>query len=132
MIADALVYPVSIGYKNGNDGVCLEAAYMDPSLALSLQQILTQTQINTDLFFGEPIPSGMKNRRELARMIETTIAQTLSLPIRHKQLETTLGLPIWRQTIVPPKRIRYPKQLDFLAGTVRLLTNDRTRWCDGD
>ena len=94
VIADALVYPVSIGYKNSNDGVCLEAAYMDPSLVLSLQQILTQTQINTDLFFGDPIPSGTKNRRELARMIETTIAQTLSLPIRHKQPETTPGLPI--------------------------------------
>jgi len=87
--ADALVYPVSIRYRNSNGQVCAEAAYVDPSLLLSLRQILAQTQIDVDLFFGDPIPSGMKDRRELTRKLEGVIAQTLSLPIRHKQSEIT-------------------------------------------
>lgn len=92
--ADALVYPVSIRYRNTNDEICVEAAYIDPSLLLSLRQILAQSQIDVDLFFGDPILSGMKNRRELTRELESVIAQTLSLPIRHKQPEITHDLPI--------------------------------------
>lgn len=92
--ADALVCPVAMRYRNADGDICSEAAYIDPSLILSLQQILAQPRIDTELFFGEPIPGGMKNRRELARMSESAIAEILLLPIRHKQPETISDLPI--------------------------------------
>lgn len=85
--ADALLYPVAIRYRNGIGGICREAAYVNASLVLSLQKILSQTNIDAELTFNEPIPCGMKNRRELARLAERAIADTLSLPIPHKKAE---------------------------------------------
>lgn len=84
--ADALLYPVAIRYRNVVGNICQEVAYIDPSLVLSLQKILSQTRIDAELTFNEPIQCGMKNRRELARLSERAIADTLSLPIPHKQI----------------------------------------------
>jgi 1-acyl-sn-glycerol-3-phosphate acyltransferase len=91
--ADALLYPVAICYRNAAGDICQEAAYIEPSLILSLQKILSQTRIDAELTFAEPIPCGMKNRRELARLSERAIADTLSLPIAHKAVEKFSGLP---------------------------------------
>ncbi len=91
--ADALLYPVAICYRNTAGGICEEAAYIDSSLIVSLQNILRQTSITVELTFNEPIQCGMKNRRELARLAEKSIADTLSLPISHKQAERLSGLP---------------------------------------
>jgi len=73
--------------------VCQEAAYIDSSLVLSLQKILSQTRIDVELTFNEPIQCGMKNRRELARLSEHAIAQTLSLPIPYKGVGKFVDLP---------------------------------------
>lgn len=91
--ADALLYPVAIGYRNNAGDICKEAAYVDPSLALSLQKILSMTSINAELTFNSPIPCGMRNRRELARLSEQAIADALLLPIAHKESEKPSGLP---------------------------------------
>jgi 1-acyl-sn-glycerol-3-phosphate acyltransferase len=90
---DALLYPVAICYRNAAGDICQEAAYIEPSLILSLQRILSQARIDTELTFIEPIPCGMKNRRELARLSERAIADTLSLPIAHKPVEKFSDLP---------------------------------------
>ena len=91
--ADALLYPVAIRYRNMAGNVCQEAAYIDPSLVLSLQRILSQVKIDAELTFNEPIQCGMKNRRELARLSERAIANTLSLPIPHKKVEKLFDPP---------------------------------------
>ncbi len=91
--ADALLYPVAISYRNTAGNICLEAAYIEPSLVLSLQKILSQTCIDVELTFNEPIQCGMKNRRELARLSEHAIAKSLSLPIPHKGVEKLAGFP---------------------------------------
>ncbi len=91
--ADALLFPVAIAYHRANGEVCLEAAYTDSSLALSLRNILSQNEIVVELSFLEPIACGMRNRRELARLSEQTIAETLSLSIPHKKTEKPYDLP---------------------------------------
>lgn len=91
--ADALLYPVAIRYRNLVGNICEEAAYIDSSLVLSLQKILSQVKIDAELTFNEPIQCGMKNRRELARLSERAIADTLSLPIPHKKTEKLFDLP---------------------------------------
>ena len=91
--ADALLYPVAISYRNSAGDICQEAAYIEPSLILSLQRILSQTSIDVNLTFNLPIQCGMKNRRELARLSEQAIADTLMLPIVHKEAEKLSGLP---------------------------------------
>lgn len=91
--ADALLYPVAISYRNSAGDICQEAAYIEPSLILSLQRILSQTSIDVNLTFNLPIQCGMKNRRELARLSERAIADTLALPIAHKEAEKLSGLP---------------------------------------
>lgn len=85
--SDALLYPVAIRYRNMSGDICQEAAYLESSLVFSLQKILSQVKIDAELTFAEPIPCGMKNRRELARLAERAIADTLSVPIVHKKVE---------------------------------------------
>ncbi|MDO8894329.1 1-acyl-sn-glycerol-3-phosphate acyltransferase, partial [Nitrosomonas sp.] len=91
--SDALLYPVAISYRNNSGDICQEAAYIEPSLVLSLQRILSQTSIEVNLTFNQPIQCGAKNRRELARLSEQAIADTLVLPIVHKEAEKLSGLP---------------------------------------
>lgn len=92
--ADALLYPVAICYRNPSGEVCEQAAYIDPSLWVSLQNILLQPSIAAEVTFSEPIACGTKNRRELARLAEKAIADALSLPIPHKKTEKPSDLPI--------------------------------------
>ena len=86
--ANTLLYPIAIRYCNFSDEICLEAAYIEPSLVLSLQKILSQPSITTKLTFNQPITCDTKNRRELARLSEKAIAETLSVPIVHNEAET--------------------------------------------
>ncbi len=90
---NALLYPVAISYRNIAGDVCQEAAYIDPSLILSLQKILSQTSIDVELTFNSPVSCGLRNRRELARLSERAIADTLLLPIVHKGSEKPPDLP---------------------------------------
>ena len=92
--ADALLYPVAIGYRNRDGGVCVEAAYIESSLVLSLKKILSQPHIDAILIFNHPIACGMKNRRELARQTEQAIAAALVIPITHKEAEISHDLPV--------------------------------------
>ncbi|WP_293006823.1 1-acyl-sn-glycerol-3-phosphate acyltransferase [Nitrosomonas sp.] len=92
VITDALLYPVAIRYRNNTGEICQEAAYLEPSLVLSLQQILSQIRIDAELIFNSPISCGTKNRRELARSSEQAIADALSLPIVHKEAGKFSGL----------------------------------------
>lgn len=91
--ANALLYPVAIGYRNCEGGICLEAAYIDPSLVLSLKKILSQSYIDAILTFNQPVSCDMRNRRELARLAEQAIAASLAIPIVHKESEKLRDLP---------------------------------------
>lgn len=91
--SDAMLYPVAIRYRNPAGGVCLEAAYIDPSLVLSLQNILSQPSIDAELTFNQPVSCGLKNRRELARLAERAIADTLSVPVTHREPGKFSGPP---------------------------------------
>lgn len=91
--SDALLYPVAIGYRNVAGDICAEAAYIESSLVVSLQKILSQTSIHVALTVSEPVQCGMRNRRELARFAEHAIADALSLPIPHKKVGKFSDLP---------------------------------------
>lgn len=91
--ADALLYPVAIGYRDRTGGICLPAAYIEPSLVLSLKKILSQPRIDAMLIFEQPIACSTRNRRELARMSEQAIATALAIPIAHMGAEKSSGLP---------------------------------------
>lgn len=80
-----LLYPVAIRYRNVTGEISREAAYMNSSLVFSLQQILSQTRIDAELTFTDPINTQGKNRRELARLSEHAIANTLSVTVAHRE-----------------------------------------------
>ena len=90
---DTRLYPVAICYRNIDGKISREAAYIDSSLATSLQQILSQPSIDAELTFIDPIETHGKNRRELARMSEQAIADTLSITVAHKELGKFSGRP---------------------------------------
>lgn len=83
--ASVQLYPIAIRYRNTEGKICKEAAYIDPSLILSLRQILKQNRIDVDVMFLEPIASTGKNRRELARFSEQAIANALSISVAHRE-----------------------------------------------
>lgn len=87
------LYPIAIRYRNTENEICKEAAYIDPSLLLSLKQILRQKRIDVDVTFLEPIESSGKNRRELARLSEQAIANALSLSVAHMEPGKFSGRP---------------------------------------
>ncbi len=91
--AEAYVYPVAIRYLDHEGRISRDAAYTDVSLTVSLQKILRQPCIETVLVFNDAIYSTGKNRRELARLAEQTIANTLSLPLYHTESEKPSYLP---------------------------------------
>ena len=90
---NALLYPVAIRYLDDTGNSCRDAAYTDISLMTSLQKILSQSSINAVLDCSEVIHSEEKNRRELARLSEQAIANSLSLSSYHKESEKPSYLP---------------------------------------
>ena len=83
---DTRLFPVAICYRDINGEISKEAAYIDSSLATSLKKILSQPRIDAELTFIDPIDTHEKNRRELARLSEGAIADTLSITVAHKEL----------------------------------------------
>ncbi len=90
---DILLRPLAICYRNMAGEISQEAAYVEPSLLLSLRRILSQTRINVTLAFIDPISSCGKNRRELARLTEQAIANELSLSVAHREPGKFSDLP---------------------------------------
>ena len=86
LTTDTQLYPVAICYRNVDGKISREAAYIGSSLAISLQRILSQPQIDAELTFIDPIDTAGKNRRELARLSEHAIANTLSVTVAHREL----------------------------------------------
>ncbi len=80
----AMLYPVAIRYTSTAGEISQVTPYVNITLMESLKRILRQPWIDVELIFGDPISSGGKNRRELARDIEHAIASALSLPLPHK------------------------------------------------
>lgn len=88
----AMLYPVAIRYTGMSGEISTAAPYVNIPMTESLRRIWREPFINVELIFGEPINSSGKNRRELARAAEQTIADVLSLPVPHKVSETPPGL----------------------------------------
>jgi 1-acyl-sn-glycerol-3-phosphate acyltransferase len=89
----AMLYPVAIRYTNITGEISKEASFVNISMMESLRRILREPWINVELIFGNPINSSGKNRRELAREAEHTIASALSLPVPHKAPGTPSDRP---------------------------------------
>lgn len=94
--AETLLYPVAIRYRNRDGSRNSSAAYVSVTILQSLIQILAEPEIQVELIFGEPIPGAGRNRRELARLAEKNIAQTLSLSVIHTIPEISSDLPVGR------------------------------------
>jgi len=94
--AKALLCPVALRYSNSDGSRNTSAAYVDVTILQSLMQILAEPEICAELIFCEPVPSADRNRRELARLAEKAIAQTLSLNVVHTVAEIPSGLPAER------------------------------------
>jgi 1-acyl-sn-glycerol-3-phosphate acyltransferase len=93
VIEETWLYPVAVRYHDSTGQISQAAAYVGVSLLGSLQQILRQPWIEVELIFSDPVNSIGKNRRELARFAERTIATALSLPVPHKPPGKLPGLP---------------------------------------
>jgi 1-acyl-sn-glycerol-3-phosphate acyltransferase len=83
MTVAATLYPVAISYTDTAGKTSKNAPYAGISMLESVLQILTEPWIDVELIFTDPISSGGKNRRELAREAEHAIAIALSLPLPH-------------------------------------------------
>jgi len=94
--AETLLYPVAIRYRNHDGSRNSSAAYVSVTILQSLMQILAEPEIQVELIFREPIPGAGRNRRELARLAEKAIAQTLSLSVIRTAPETPSDLPAGR------------------------------------
>lgn len=90
----ALVYPVAVHYRDALDQPTTVTAYVDVSIAQSLQLILQQPSCHVELTFLDPLHGEQKNRRELARLTEQAISHQLALPIVRKGPEKSFDLPI--------------------------------------
>jgi 1-acyl-sn-glycerol-3-phosphate acyltransferase len=88
--------PVAIHYSNRDGSQNSSVAYVSVSILQSLMQILAEPEIKVKLIFGELIPGTGRNRRELARLAEKAIAQTLSLSVIRTAPETPSDLPVER------------------------------------
>jgi len=90
---DTQLYPVAICIGIKVEKLVEKPRTIDSSLATSLQQILSQSRIDAELTFIDPINTHGKNRRELARLSEQAIADTLSITVAHKELGKFSGRP---------------------------------------
>lgn len=88
-----LVYPVAIRYRDTMNSPTTLTAYVDVSIAQSLQLILQQPSCHVELTFLDPLHGEEKNRRELARLTEQAISHQLALPVMRKGLEKSSDLP---------------------------------------
>lgn len=93
--SEANLYPVAIRYLDHKGSISRDAAYIDVSLVVSLQKILKQPCIDAVVTFSDAIHTAGKNRRELARLAEHAVANTLSLPLPlyHTESEKPSYLP---------------------------------------
>ncbi|GJL76132.1 1-acyl-sn-glycerol-3-phosphate acyltransferase [Nitrosomonas sp.] len=89
----AFLYPVAIRYLDSTGKICLDAAYIDTSILASLKKILNQPRLEAVLNFNDAILCEGRNRRELARLSEQAVANSLSLSPYHKESEKPSYLP---------------------------------------
>ncbi|SFI34200.1 1-acyl-sn-glycerol-3-phosphate acyltransferase [Nitrosomonas sp. Nm34] len=89
----AILYPVAIRYRDIAGASNTNVAYVDSTIVESLKLILKQPTIKAELYFLDPINCTGKNRRELTRLSEHAIAETLQLPVISKAPEKLSGLP---------------------------------------
>lgn len=89
----AILCPVAIRYTDATGLISKSAAFANISMLESLRRILREPWINVELIFADPIHSGGKNRRELARYAEHAIASALFLPLPHKTPGKPFDLP---------------------------------------
>ena len=89
----AILYPVAIRYTDVAGRISKAAPYVNITMLESIRRILGEPWIDVELIFTDPISSGGKNRRALARSAEHAIADALSLPVPHKAPEKSSGPP---------------------------------------
>lgn len=89
----AVLYPVAIKYPDISGAHNASVSYVDLTIVESLRLILKQSTIKAKIYFLDPISCTGKNRRELARLSEHAIAETLLLPVVRKVPEKLADLP---------------------------------------
>lgn len=126
VLAQARVYPVAIRFVNRDGAINTEAAYVDDmSLLGSLLKILAQREMGAELIFAGPIAAKGKNRRELARAAEATIASQLGLAVRHRKPGIPGGFPDTQQSDFLPTSSPCPAPQDSRAEQDPALTSAR-------
>lgn len=91
--AQALLYPVAISYHDKAGAYNTRVAYVNVTILESLKLILKHPTIQAELFFLKPIHCINKNRRELARLSEQAISETLQLAVMRKIPGKSSDLP---------------------------------------
>ncbi len=91
--AQTFLCPLAIRYRRQDGTRNTSVIYVSVSILQSLMQILDEPEIEAELIFREPIPAVSRNRRELARLAEQSIAQALSLKITRTVPEKLSDLP---------------------------------------
>lgn len=89
----ASLYPVAISYYDTAGAPNTRVAYVNLTIVESLKLILAQPVIKTEMVFLDPIGCEGKNRRELVRLAEHAIAETLQLPVVRKAPGKSFDLP---------------------------------------
>ncbi|WP_297745072.1 lysophospholipid acyltransferase family protein [Nitrosomonas sp.] len=90
----ASLFPVAICYRDSAGIHNTKVAYANITIIQSLKQILEQPFIQAELYFLDSITSDDKNRRELARLSEQAISETLQLSVVRKAPERSADLPV--------------------------------------
>jgi 1-acyl-sn-glycerol-3-phosphate acyltransferase len=76
--AEAHVHPVALRYERGDGSLCVEAAYDgDKSLWHTLLLIVARPVIHAHVWFLQPLPAAGADRRTLAHVAHTAIADRL-------------------------------------------------------
>lgn len=91
--AQAMIYPVAIRYLDNNGQISEAAAYTNVTLIESLRNILKQPYIEAVLMFSDAIPGKNKNRRELTRLAEEAVSNSLEQPVYHTESGKPSYLP---------------------------------------
>ncbi len=126
VMSQSTLYPVALRFCDRNGEVNTAVAYADETTLMgSLLKILAQREILAELIFANPIPAQGKNRRELARAAEATIASHLNLSVRHRKPGTPGGFPDTLQTDFLPTNSLYPELEDYPEAKDPALTSVR-------
>lgn len=120
--ANAMLYPLAFRYCLDDGSITTAPAYIDDmTLVDSFLAIFAQPVIRAEIRFLDRIPAEGRNRRELTRLVERLIAETLRLEVAHRQPGKPGGLPGARPKADRPRSSLNPPPEDLPEAAGRAL-----------